>query len=448
VGSLTNLVTAGSDTLDSNPANNTSVEITSAQPPPFPGSSPDHLAFLLTGKGAMSPNYSNAALQMGRRYSVTARPAKGYILSNWVGGVFPALTVLGESPKLSFIMQKGFVLEANFVPNPFLTTAGSYAGLFSDTNRLALASAGSIKATVRNTGSFSAKLQSAAGTYAVSGTLSAGGLYSNTVPRRGLAPLSVHLQLDLIGGNVLNGSLSDGTWLAELSANRAVYSRLNPVPQGATKYTLGIPGGLDAATQPAGWGYGALSLDTAGNVRFAGALADGTKVSQATALSAQAHWPLFAPLYSGKGLVIGWLTLADQTNTDVSGLVNWIKAPDTKAKLYPAGFEFTNGVEVIGSRYSGTPEINLGAGGAIVLDGGGLPESETNAVTYSGNKFTGANKSSVTVSAGTGLFRGNVSDGGPKPVSVSGALLQKQNVGYGYFISTSESGRVYLGPLP
>jgi hypothetical protein len=353
---------------------------------------------------------------------------------------------LGESPKFSFIMQKGFVLEANFVPNPFLTTAGSYAGLFFDTNGIALTSAGSIKATIRNTGSFSAKLQSATGTYPVSGTLSAGGLYSNTVPRRGLTPLSVHLQLDLIGGNALNGSLSDGTWLAELSANRAAYSRLNPAPQGATKYTLGIPGSPDAATQPAGWGYGALSLDTAGNVRFAGALADGTKVSQATALSAQAQWPLYASLYSGKGLVIGWLTLTNQTNTDVSGLVSWIKAPDTRAKLYPSGFEFTNGVEVIGSRYNGTPALNLGAGGAVILDGGGLPESETNAVTYSGNKFTGANKSSVTISAGTGLFRGNVSAGAPKPVPVSGALLQKQNVGYGYFISTNESGRVYLGP--
>jgi uncharacterized repeat protein (TIGR01451 family) len=449
MGSLTNVVTAGSDTLDSNPANNTSVEITAVQPPPFPVTSPDHLGLLVTGKGAVSPNYSNAALQIGRKYTVTARPAKGYILSNWVGGVFPALTVLGEGPRLSFIMQKGYVLEANFVPNPFLTTAGSYAGLFFDTNGIALPSAGSFKATVRNSGSFSAKLQSATGTYPVSGTLSAGGLYSNTVPRRGLTPLSVHLQLDLIGGNVLNGSLSDGTWLAELSANRAVYSHLNPVPQGATKYTLGIPGSLDAATQPAGWGYGALNLDTAGNVRFAGALADGTKVSQATSLSAQAQWPLFAPLYSGKGLVIGWLTLANQTNTDVSGMVNWIKAPDTRAKLYPAGFEFTNGVEVIGSHYSGTPEISLGASGAIILDGGGLPESETNAVSFgAGYRITGANKSSVTLSTGTGLFHGNVSDGGPKPVSVSGALLQKQNVGYGYFISTNESGRVYLGPLP
>src|SRR5262249_23075495 len=101
-GSLTNSVTADSDTLDSNPANNTSVAITSAQPPPFPGGSPNHMTLLLTGSGAVSPNYNDAALQMGRQYTVIAKPAKGYILSNWVGGVFPALTVLGESPKLSF----------------------------------------------------------------------------------------------------------------------------------------------------------------------------------------------------------------------------------------------------------------------------------------------------------------------------------------------------------
>ena len=184
---------------------------------------------------------------------------------------------------------------------------------------------------------------------------------------------------------------------------------------------------------------------------MAGAWARCGFASARTFVSALAQWPLYAPLNSGKGLVIGWLTLSNQPDTDVSGLVSWIKAPDTKAKLYPAGFTFTNGVEVVGSRYApsgGASALNLTSGAALILDGGGLPETETNLLTAgSGNKLTGANKSSLTISTTTGLFRGNVSPDGSKPFPVSGALFQKQNAGYGYFLGTNQSGRAYLSPV-
>ena len=57
----------------------------------------------------------------------------------------------------------------------------------------------------------------------------------------------------------------------------------------------------------------------------------------------------------------------------------------------------------------------------------------------------GANKLSLSVSKSSGTFGGSVTppDGG-KPVSFKGALLQKQNVGSGFFLGTNASGRVLL----
>jgi hypothetical protein len=50
------------------------------------------------------------------------------VFSNWTGNVSSA------SPKLSFLMESNMVLQANFVPNPFVTVSGAFHGLFYETN--------------------------------------------------------------------------------------------------------------------------------------------------------------------------------------------------------------------------------------------------------------------------------------------------------------------------
>ena len=110
-----------------------------------------------------------------------------------------------NSAALAFVMQDGLILQANFIPNPFIPLAGSYAGLFSDTNGVAFQSSGFFRATVTAKGSFSAKLQLAGKTYSRSGHFSNDGLYSNSIPRHGLSPLSISLSLDLSGANGLAG---------------------------------------------------------------------------------------------------------------------------------------------------------------------------------------------------------------------------------------------------
>lgn len=394
-----------------------------------------------TGNGHVSPNYSNALLAIGGTYTLTATPAPGAIFSNWVG------TITATTPKLTFTMQSNMVLQANFVPNPFTPVKGNYAGLFSDGNGIAISNAGYFSAILADKGTFSSKWQFAGATYSQAGAFFADGSYSNAIARHGLSPLTVQLQLDLSGGEMITGTISDGVWTADVAANRAHFSKTTPAPQSGS-YTLVIPGSDDSASQPGGNGAGTLKVDTSGNITFTGTLGDGTKVSQHTFISKDAKWPLFVPLYAKQGLLIGELTFdTNQPDTDLSGYCAWIKAPQPANKFYPAGFTL-GPIPALGSKYSftkGVPLVNW-TDGQIVLDQGNLLDSITNNLSIDSNsKITGTNKLVLSFTTATGLFHGSVlnPDTG-KPITVNGVLLQKQNAGYGNFLGTDQTGSVTL----
>ena len=444
-GTLTNVASVVSDAAESNTANNSSKLVSVAQASIWANLGSNHLGVFITGKGTVSPNYSNAVLVAGKSYSMTAKPAKGYILSNWMGGVFPVMKVLTEELKLTFKMTNGLSLYANFVTNPFVDIAGNYGGIFLDTNDLQPTSAGFLSAAVTTSGHFSSKVLLGGSSYSLSGGFSAGGYYSNSVARKGTTGMSVQLQLDLAGG--LGGVLSDGKWNAPLSGYRAVYSSKNQAPWGGRRYTLGIPGSEDGVSAPGGWGYGLATVALAGGLKFAGVLPEGTRISQGTFVSAQGQWPFYASLASGKGVVLGWLTLSNLSGSDVSGLLNWVKLADSKAKLYNSGYAFTNGVEVTGSIYrftSGVPALGLSSSAELVLTGGGLLQDFTNSISLGAdNKFSAGSNVTLSLSSGSGIFRGKVVDGGDT-IPCSGVVLQKQGVGNGYFLGTERSGGVLL----
>jgi len=227
---------------------------------------------------------------------------------------------------------------------------GVYEGLFYDTNGIGQQSSGFVKATVGKNGAFTFKLVSGAKTYSRSSRFTSSGFYSNSIARIKLSPLSVQLDLDLTGGNVIGGRISDTNWTAELTAYRATYNaRTNIAPQKG-KYTILIPGNdADSSSEPGGDSPGTVSVDGSGNVLFAGALADGTKVSQQAMVFQNGQWPLYAPLYSGGGSVISWMTFTNRSTNDLQGLVAWIKPPLRAAKYYRSGF--TNETEAVGSLY-------------------------------------------------------------------------------------------------
>lgn len=401
-----------------------------------------------SGVGTITPNYNGWYLQIGKGYTMTAKPNLLYLFSNWsdIEG-----NVLSTDPAFHFTVQSNANFVANFVSNPFGYYIGPYAGFFYDTNNLTLTNSGFVSISLAASGAFTAKLSPASGNAVpVSGQFSLGGVFSNSVVVKGSAPLIVQLHFDSANSRI-TGSVGNSSWNVPLLAVRAAFSVPNPAPQGNKKYTLVIPGAENSALQPSGNGYGTISVDISGNVSFSGVLGDGSKAAQKTFLGNQSQWPFYISPYKGLGAIFGWLTFTtNQVSTDLTGTLYWMKQPQAKAKLYANGFDFPNGIQVVGSLYSftnGTPLLNLPSGGISVLQQGGLAQSFTNNFTLgSDNKVTSPNGLSMTITTASGLFKGtarNPNDGTSIPIN--GVLLQKQDAAYGTFLGTDQSGAVYLG---
>jgi hypothetical protein len=335
-----------------------------------------------------------------------------------------------------------------YVPRfPFLATR--YEGLFYDTNAVAVPSSGFVTLSSKSTGRFTAQLQLSGKSYSWSGAFSTAGFSSNSLARSGASPLTVRLQVDPHTGDPITGQVSDGTWTVPLTAYAATFSKSNACPQ-AGRFTLAFPGSDFPALEPGGDGYATLTVDALGNVSVGGKLAEGTAFSRKTLVSSGNETPLFATLYSGKGLLLGWLTFSNLPNSDVSGLVKWIAPSTAKPALYLSGF--TSDLEAAGSSYrftNGVPVLNISTG-LVSLVYGDIPEGITNRVALTAASKVvnlSSNKLQLAVTPSSGLFKGSVViPGTTKAVSFSGVVLQKQDIGAGFFLGTSESGRVVMEP--
>ncbi len=411
----------------------------------------DRLLLQIAGQGTVSPNATNALLQVGRIYTLTAKPAAGYVFSNWLGGVSAPVGNLTSDASLTFTMVSNLVLQANFVPNPFAAVAGNYQGLFFDPADPAQATAGFFNATVNDHGGFTARLQSGTNKPSISGQFPLNGSWSTNRLYVAGPAVAARFQLDLNGGDRITGVISNGVVPAQLLAPRGVFSAGHPAPQ-VGKYTLVIAGSADAANEPGGHGYGAVTVNANGSVTFAGRLGDTTNASQGTILSKAGLWPFYAPLYGDRGSIFGWLSFTNASDRDIAGVLNWTKPAQPGALSYPFGFTLTgsDAVEAVGSHFTPTNGVRLLAitNGMMILDNGNLPESSTNAFVLGANNIAiGPNSLRLTLTNSTGIFSGSVNNPAAGSVlKVSGAVLQKQNAGFGQFPGTNQTGSVFLVP--
>lgn len=331
----------------------------------------------------------------------------------------------------------------------FTAVKGSYNGLFSDPSSDPQNSSGFCTVTVTDKGRFSGKLIAGAQRLSMIGQFDPNGNAQVTINRRFSNPLAVSLQIDLSGGSdQITGSISDGTWNAAIVADLNTFNVANPAPQ-AGQYTLAIPGGANDGSAPDGDGYATATVARTGKVTLTGSLADGTRISQSASISRDGRWPLYIPLYTGGGSLVSWLNFGN--SPDLAGDVTWIRPGTSGAKYYPGGF--TLQLAASGSRYtrpssSGTI-LDLGDA-HLVLSGGDLGGEVTDDFTLGPrNRISnlGPGKLSLTFSASNGAFSGKLTD--PSTATAAtfhGVVLQDQNIGTGYFLGSSQSGQVFLGP--
>ena len=403
---------------------------------------PSKLTVTVQGQGTVYPNLNGSELTIGKVYTLNAMPAAGYSFSGWL----QSAQQLSASATISFVMTSNLVLSATFIPDPMVAVAGTYNGLFYQTDAIRLAAAGAFNLRADTAGNFSAWVQIGYSRYQFSGKLDANMQATSVVTRWDGTPLTVQFTIgqDATAGQI-TGSVTDGVWSAPLSGGRSVAN--SPF---AGEYTVVIPGTSGNAALPAGDGYATLHVAADGLGTLSGTLADGTSFAQSAYVTANGDWPLYVSMYVGKGALISWLTFADQATSDVSGDLVWIKQAGASATSFPLGF--TNGTKAVGSIYIAPDAtgkaVNL-AGAVASFSGGSLATPFNNVVSVNAGSQVvnlSVNALTLTITTASGVFSGQVSEPGNGVAhKFSGVILQKQNAGYGTMIGTPNGSRVVLG---
>lgn len=336
--------------------------------------------------------------------------------------------------------------EVSFQASP--TAGDSYIGLFYEDSGVREPSAGFIRITVNAGGSYSARAQIRSARYAFSGRCDA--LLQGPKSLRGSGKGAPPLQLRLTPGidpDEISGQVTDGSWVSSLSAFRSVHITPATGSPYARAYTLIIPGHTNDPAVPAGYSFGKVRSNRAGVASLAGALADGNRFTGSSAISARGAWPVYVVSNPGKDLVLGWVSFADQPDSDLSGTLTWIKPADTRALLYAGGFNTQS--EVVGSIYTpparGNPPINP-VGVTADFSGGNLDAPFSEPLSFSGVALKG-DGIAASFSLSTGTFKGIVADPAThRPQAFQGAVLQKQNVACGFLTRGNQSSAVIIGP--
>jgi hypothetical protein len=413
------------------------------------------LTIVINGSGKVSPDLNGKVFKAGTKHTLTAVADHGNVFSNWSGSIDT-----NKNP-LTFSMATNMILEANFVTNPFLAQRGSYNGLFFTGNGVTEQTAGMLKGlTLSQKGTYSGTLLINGASHPISGSFGLGGGATNEIKRpagRG-GPLTVMMNLitpsnsaPQVTGTVVG--TNDGVeWTANLTADLATNTFAS------SQYTMLIEPDLDYTPRevsPCGDGYALITnyAATAKNPGAAsatikGALADGTSFSQTVPVSQNGCLPLYANIYSGKGLLLGWINL--NPAVDPEATLFWVH-PALHAGLFTAAFLSTNPVTL--SAWTNPPERSVLA--QLTNLWVSFPTNNTAmatndfTITISNNlkvgEVSGPTPLSGSLNPKTGLLTLTMGGGASKTAGYGVVLLNATNGG-GYLLTKTNAQAIHVGP--
>jgi hypothetical protein len=219
----------------------------------------------------------------------------------------------------------------------------------------------------------------------------------------------------------------------------------------STEYTLLIPPDTNNTSSPSGYGYALIAgssgtTKTPSTVKITGALADGTTFSQSAPVSIDGYVPIYANLYSSKGLLLGWINL-----TNASGaFLAWVH-PTIHAGLFTGAFTTTNPIAL--SPWTNPPATSALPTNLIVVETTNNNPVQTNDFTititngtFNFGKLSGpATPLSGSIASKTGLLKVTFGSGTSKTTGY-GVILRNGTNGGGYFLTKTNSGAVILEP--
>jgi hypothetical protein len=404
----------------------------------------------VTGSASVAGNVpptNGAQLNIGEGYTLTAKPAANYVLTNWTGSNALTGAFTSDAPTLHFIMESNETITATFSTNLFIGAKGTYNGLFYGSN-VTVQTAGMLSGlTVSTSGVYSGTLllKGAALTLAP-GSFDSSGYASNRVPRAAAqgGPVALEMSLGWANGEI-SGTVSgedQGGWTNALDAEKAAASS----PSSAYTVLLG-PETNAAAEIPPGAGY-ILITNHNGSVNLSGAVADGSSFSQGVPMGVSGGVPVYyGKFYNNAGLLLGWLGFSNGT-VEAQTPMAWIK-PAAATGLYTNGF--TNLLSVTGSGWTnppaGVPALSLSAGTLTLANSGFNLDFDvriaSNTVVKVGTSPT--NFLTGTIAPKTGLLQITFGNGTGTATTVGyGAVLQDSTNGGGYFVTKTNDGFIQL----
>lgn len=409
------------------------------------------LTVSVSGSGAVSRAFAGTTTQeVGETIKLNAVPAAGFIFAGWTG------SITSSQPEISFSMQPGMSLQANFVPTPFIPISGAYYGLL--TSGSAATQSGLVRMAVSSNGIFTGKILLSGSYWSFTGALGANGTATITIPHSGTPPWVLTVQSDLTGGSgLISGSASNGVESYDFSVSQSTFNAKTNAATQAGRYTLVLPPdpSVTGTSTPQGSGYAAIVVSTSGVATVAGRLADGTAYSTSGHLANDGTLALFfAPSGAPKGSAVnGLLKFQATDSSDLSGNLAWTRRANAKELYYPAGFQTV--LQSVGSRYvrpvSGLQPLAATVGTETAgLGSGNLPQALTVPVVVTGGvKATmltpGSPDLKLAISPETGVVSGTfMLPDGNVTSGVHGVVLQKQNAAYGYFRGINQFGAFCL----
>lgn len=414
-------------------------------------------------------------LSMNASGLVTGRPTKPRPVNPDTGKPMPYSVKVSASNAVG----AGEILTFDWQVVP-LMEVGTYVGLIDRDARLdGMAEHGlgsQVKFTVTSSGALSGQLQHQGKTFSLasprltdadasSGEGNAVFILSRSKPQ---PALKLTLRVSDSGYDVILKTEDDQEPWAPPGTLRRAMTKNDSVENYAGLYTIALNPELDGELEefPQGHGYLTATVSKTGIMTWKGKLADGTAISGSNPLTTEESWynwvyvPVYQVLYRTKGSIDGWMRLSHAyqaaQNVWIDGAFGWVKhaQPGSKERLYKDGIVYS--CFFVGSKYYPPAKNRLV---------GDLPQTEDNlqcrftsfglAATISQSltlplshkisvktQTNTAPLKSLTITPGTGVFKGTFVLKDPDPTAPSRQLTRTVNFegvlnhegGFGFFL--------------
>jgi hypothetical protein len=380
--------------------------------------------------------FSNSVPVTGFMQAVISGTNWQVLVTNLPMGSYTAVALASDAT------GKSELATGNFVWNFFPSLAGTYHGIFFNTNALAVTNAGYVSFVFTSTGVVDGALTFPTKTNLLNFSMG----HSTSVTQALPSALDLTLNFDATNfSGQLTGLVTQGGESCSLTAYRAVTKlSTNTVPS-TGQYVLTLE--PETTNGPAGDGFASVAVAANGNLAIAGTLADDTSFSQSTGVFTNGVWPLYANLNKSHGMVIGWETNLPEGGA--SGTLYWIKSRTNG--LYYTNNAVNEQLNSVGAKL--TPPT-ASAPYQIVFGGGTLESNVT--ILFSFNKAgtfvpaAGApDKLKGSLVLSTGVLSGSIVNPiNGKTLPFSGVFISPLEGGSGFTLdANSQTGYFEIKPV-